>query len=199
MEPTAVKTEMDDSATNAKKGAVQCPKCDKIVTSSSNLKNHMKWIHDLVRDRHMCDMCCKTFSISKDLKNHQMVHTGEKNFPCHICGKRYQTKYYLICHTRIHTGEKPFSCEECGKSFSDRSSFNDHSKRHRSKGFPYRASLTKHLVKNHSSNENLSSVESNMTSENQKVENQSFKLKSIYDPGNLKTVQILNWVPGLLQ
>ena len=130
MELTAVKTEMDDSATNAKKGAFQCPQCDKIVQSSSNLKKHIKWKHDLVRDRHMCDICCKTFAIPKDLKNHQRVHTGEKNFPCHICGKSYQTKDYLIRHTRIHTGEKPFSCDQCGKSFSDPSSFKVHSKQH---------------------------------------------------------------------
>ena len=130
MEPTAVKTEMDDSATNAKKGAFQCPQCDKIVQSSPNLKKHIKWKHDLVRDRHMCDICCKTFAIPKDLKNHQRVHTGEKNFPCHICGKSYQTKDYLIRHTRIHTGEKPFSCDQCGKSFSDPSSFKVHSKQH---------------------------------------------------------------------
>ena len=30
-----------------------------------------------------------------NLNNHQMVHTGEKNFPCHICGKSYNM-YSLI-------------------------------------------------------------------------------------------------------
>ena len=112
-----------------KKKPVQCPQCEKTFHSSNYLKIHIKRIHDLVRD-HMCDVCCKTFATPQDLNNHQIVHTGEKNFPCHICGKSYQTKDYLIIHTRIHTGEKPYFCEQCGKSFADPSSFKAHTKQH---------------------------------------------------------------------
>ena len=77
-----------------KKKTVQCPQCEKTFHSSNYLKIHIKRIHDLVRD-HMCDVCCKTFATPQDLNNHQIVHTGEKNFPCHICGKSYNM-YSLI-------------------------------------------------------------------------------------------------------
>ena len=130
MESIAVKTDIDDSVLNLKKSVFQCSQCDKVVQSSFSLRTHIKWIHEMVRDRHMCEICCKTFAIPKDLRNHQKVHTGERNFPCHICGKGYKTKDYLIRHTRIHTGERPYSCEHCGKSFSDPSSFKGHIKSH---------------------------------------------------------------------
>ena len=112
-----------------KNKTVQCPQCDKTFTTRNYMRVHIKRVHDLVRD-HMCDVCCKTFVTNQDLNNHQIVHTGEKNFPCHICGKSYQTKDYLIIHTRIHTGEKPYFCEQCGKSFADPSSFKAHTKQH---------------------------------------------------------------------
>ena len=206
MEPVAVKTEIDDSATNPKKEVFQCPQCDKVVQSSYNLKTHTKWIHDLVRDRHMCDICCKTFAIPKDLNNHQKVHTGEKNFPCHICGKSYKTKDYLIRHTRIHTGERPFSCDQCGKSFSDPSSFKVHRKRHTDgdSGFPcticgtvlmYEKSLKLHMSIVHQGSEAAEKV---LFTNEFKVD----ALKKVKEIGLVKTSHLLrlpystlrNWI-----
>ena len=129
---------LDGSGTNDKKTGLQCPHCEKTVQSSNHLKTHIKWIHELVKDGHMCDICCKTFAKTGDLRKHQRGHTNEKNFPCHVCGKSFKTKYYLIIHTRIHTGEKPFSCEQCGKTCADPSSFKSHMKQHADgrKSFP---------------------------------------------------------------
>ena len=204
MEAIEVKTEID-SVQDLKKVAFQCSQCDKVVQSSSNLKTHMKWIHELVRDRHICEVCCKTFAIAKDLKNHQMVHTGERNFPCHICGKSYQKKDYLIRHTRIHTGEKPYSCEHCGKSFSDPSSFKGHTRSHTDtfacsicgKVLLYEKSLKLHL-KVHQRLEENGEGKKQLFSNEVKVE----ALKKVNEIGLMKTSVLMkiqqsslrNWV-----
>ena len=201
MEPIAIKTEIDDSVLSQKKSVFQCHQCDKVVQSSTNLKTHMKWIHELVRDRPMCEICCKTFAIPKDLKNHQKVHTGEKNFPCHICGKGYKTKDYLIRHTRIHTGERPYSCEHCGKSFGDPSSFKGHTKSHTDthvcsicdKVLLYEKSLKLHmnvhqrLKKN---NENKTECYSNVF--------QDEALKKVKEIGLVKTSDLMKIPPSTL-
>ena len=143
--------------TNDKKSGSQCPHCDKTVQSSNHLKTHIKWIHELAKDSHICDICSKTFAKTGHLRQHQRGHIKEKNFPCHVCGKGFKTKYYLIIHTRIHTGEKPFSCEQCGKTCGDPSSFKSHTKQHADdrKTFPcdkcgkvlkYKITLKHHMI-----------------------------------------------------
>ena len=96
-----------------KKKTVQCPQCEKTFHSSNYLKIHIKRIHDLVRD-HMCDVCCKTFATPQDLNNHQIVHTGEKNFPCHICGQFIRGSQNLNVHLRVTHSNVKFKCPEPG-------------------------------------------------------------------------------------
>ena len=156
MDIPALPLNVKNTAPTVKSG-IQCPQCDKTVISSTHLKTHIKWVHDLVKDTHMCDYCCKTFSKPGDLRNHQRGHSTEKNFPCHACGKSFKTKYYLVVHTRLHTGEKPFSCDQCGKATSDPSSFKAHMKQHEDgrEGFPcsqcgkvlkYEMTLKRHIA-----------------------------------------------------
>ena len=202
MEPIAIKTDIDDSVLSQKKSAFQCSQCDKVVQSSTNLKTHIRWIHELVRDRPMCEICCKTFAIPKDLKNHQKVHTGEKNFRCHICGKCYKTKDYLIRHTRIHTGERPYSCEHCGKSFSDPSSFKGHKKSHTDtyacsicdKVLLYKKSLKLHMNVHQRLEENIEN-EKEFYSNVIKVE----ALKNVKEIGLIKTSHLMRIPPSTVQ
>ena len=107
----------------------ECLQCGKVFTRKIDLKNHVKHVHDKIRE-HICEVCAKGFATSSDLNTHKRTHTGEKNFPCHICGQSYSSKQYLIIHTRQHTGEKPHSCEECGKAFADPSALKNHQKQH---------------------------------------------------------------------
>ena len=111
------------------KTAPLCVHCGKLFTNNTDMRNHIKAVHDKIRDV-ICDICAKGFPSKSALSIHRMGHTGEKNFPCHICGQSYKTKHYLIIHTRLHTGEKPHCCEECGKAFADPSALKNHQKQH---------------------------------------------------------------------
>jgi len=114
---------------DAKTSVLQCVHCGKMFTYQSDLKIHIKAVHDQIRD-HVCEICAKGFLTSSALNMHKLTHTGEKKFPCHICGKAFRSKDYLIQHTRQHTGEKPHSCEICGKAFAYPSALSNHRKQH---------------------------------------------------------------------
>ena len=128
-EEAAVKMNKSSCSGEIFKHAPQCVQCGKLFTNNTDMKNHVKAVHDKIRDI-ICDICAKGFPSKSALNIHRMGHTGEKNFPCHICGQSYKTKHYLIIHTRLHTGEKPHCCEECGKAFADPSALKNHQKQH---------------------------------------------------------------------
>ena len=95
-----------------------------------------------------CCYCQKPLPSPSALREHELIHTGEKPFSCEVCGKGFtrkrNKKAHMIMHLewillisplplviedivwyggRIHSGkvrtrEKPFSCEVCGKGFT---------------------------------------------------------------------------------
>lgn len=77
---------------------------------------------------HHCQVCKKTFSRSSLLKQHSVIHMGNKRFKfrCEVCGKMFRTRSHLRDHTRIHTGERPFKCHICEKAFKQSSDLKKH-------------------------------------------------------------------------
>ncbi|XP_067287859.1 zinc finger protein OZF-like [Pseudorasbora parva] len=64
-----------------------------------------------------CKICDRPFKRLKSMKNHMLLHQGDRNYPCKFCGRRFYKSWHLAEHLRIHTGEKPFKCNKCGKGF----------------------------------------------------------------------------------
>lgn len=61
---------------------------------------------------HHCEVCNKTFSRSSLLKQHSVIHMGNKRFKfrCEVCGKMFRTRSHLRDHMRIHTGMFTLAC-----------------------------------------------------------------------------------------
>ena len=76
-----------------------------------------------------CDFCQKQFVKSASLKEHRVVHTGERPYPCDFCGQRFTQRGSLLTHKRRHTGGKPYSCSQCGKRFRYAALLKAHAKR----------------------------------------------------------------------
>lgn len=72
--------------------------------------------------------CGKSFADNAHLRDHTVVHTGEKNLSCSVCGKTFARLSTLHDHQRVHTGEKPYACSapDCFKRYSSRAALRFH-------------------------------------------------------------------------
>jgi len=79
--------------------------------------------------RSSCDSCGKFFTRLSDLRRHmRTVHEdGPRTFQCEICHASFKQKWHLNTHVQgIHSGEKPFGCEECELTFARKSDLSKH-------------------------------------------------------------------------
>ena len=60
------------------------------------------------------------------LKEHEIIHIGEKPFSCTHCNYGFANEMRLKEHEIIHTGEKPFSCTHCNYKFANEVSLKEH-------------------------------------------------------------------------
>ena len=65
-----------------------------------------------------CPFCSKIMKIAQNMKNHILIHTGEKLFACQHCGKSFNQESNLKRHIMlVHTDVRPFVCNDCGETF----------------------------------------------------------------------------------
>uniref|UniRef100_A0A1B0DQD7 C2H2-type domain-containing protein n=1 Tax=Phlebotomus papatasi TaxID=29031 RepID=A0A1B0DQD7_PHLPP len=116
-----------------------CEFCPYTTIHRMQIGRHVKIVHQGVRN-YQCPHCKKALSSSIGLKNHIMIHTGEKpracndrrgnlkqhvntvhqgikNHHCTICNKSFGTTRSLKNHLMLHTGERPYACTKCPKGF----------------------------------------------------------------------------------
>ena len=126
-----------------KRPGVACEKCGKLFQSAANLREHMQLVHekrsldvkctecDMIfinrqnRNRHLnqmhypdkfrCKTCQRSYGNAHQLRRHDLVHSGERNFSCdeEDCDRKFKRKQDLLDHKRVHTGEKSFACQYC--------------------------------------------------------------------------------------
>ena len=60
------------------------------------------------------------------LKQHVLVHTGEKPYLCSQCDNTFSTERDLKQHLLTHTGDEAYHCTYCEKSFSTNSNLKKH-------------------------------------------------------------------------
>ncbi|XP_021702977.1 zinc finger protein 664 [Aedes aegypti] len=102
--------------------------CHVCHKSFSDLRQHML-LHDGEKP-YKCDICSKSFFNASTLKTHYRVHSDENPFRCTTCTKVFDNARSLELHYRTHTGERPYCCDVCLKKFSCSSNLKRHRKLH---------------------------------------------------------------------
>ena len=116
--PTEEKINLPESLlkTDSVFKANTCELCFKNFTRKTTLKQHML-IHAGEKP-YACGVCTSRFADSSSLRRHMLVHTGEKPYKCSVCLKCFRHLGVLQKHKLIHTGERPFECQVCSKTFA---------------------------------------------------------------------------------
>uniref|UniRef100_A0A2M4BLI9 Putative sequence-specific dna binding transcription factor n=1 Tax=Anopheles marajoara TaxID=58244 RepID=A0A2M4BLI9_9DIPT len=106
----------------------ECHVCHKSFHESTALRQHML-VHTGEKP-YKCDICSKSFYNASTLKTHQRIHSDQNPYRCAICTKMFDNARSLELHHRTHTGEKPYACDVCLKKFSCSSNLKRHRKLH---------------------------------------------------------------------
>eukprot|EP00092_Neocalanus_flemingeri_P096364 GFUD01122669.1.p1 GENE.GFUD01122669.1~~GFUD01122669.1.p1 ORF type:complete len:318 (-),score=67.33 GFUD01122669.1:126-1079(-) len=67
-----------------------------------------------------------------EIATNSKKQTKTKDFTCDVCEKQYASNYSLKQHHLLHTGEKPHKCEQCVASFARKGYLTKHAMTHNS-------------------------------------------------------------------
>ena len=108
----------------------KCDQCHYTATQSNHVKQHIKDVHDRIKD-HKCEFCAYATARKSNLKAHMMsVHKmGEKKFKCLHCPHKTYRKSELMSHIKgVHDNIRDHKCEDCGYAFTNKCNLNKHRK-----------------------------------------------------------------------
>uniref|UniRef100_A0A182J0S3 Protein krueppel n=1 Tax=Anopheles atroparvus TaxID=41427 RepID=A0A182J0S3_ANOAO len=109
-------------------GQHECHVCHKSFPDTAALRQHM--LLHAGEKPYKCDICSKSFFNASTLKTHQRIHSDQNPYRCGTCTKMFDNARSLELHHRTHTGEKPYACDVCLKKFSCSSNLKRHRKLH---------------------------------------------------------------------
>ncbi|XP_039762820.1 zinc finger protein 354B-like isoform X3 [Pararge aegeria] len=81
----------------------KCPVCDKALATARCVTRHVRRAHHGVKENardKICQTCGKGFTCTKSLREHEMIHTGERPLSCDICARTFRQKACLYTHKR---------------------------------------------------------------------------------------------------
>ncbi|XP_069596229.1 zinc finger protein 408 isoform X2 [Ranitomeya imitator] len=98
-----------------------CEDCGKSFARRPTLRIHRKKYctprTNETKPALQCGVCDKQLANVCSLRNHMLIHTGEKPYTCTECGGTFRHRGSLRIHRRLHTGERPYKCQYCGDAF----------------------------------------------------------------------------------
>ncbi len=127
-------------------GEFPCSVCNRVFEKKTNMRSHMKRVHqrqpmgrscpvckqtlDCVDDktyiRHVekcknirthCPNCPYSSVVSANMRRHMKIHRGE-GYSCEVCGKMFPTRQRCDVHSLTHTKNRPrINCEHCDNDF----------------------------------------------------------------------------------
>ena len=114
-----------------RKPVYSCSLCNKQLSNKytmiHHLQNHVGHRHP--QNRHVCDVCGVSFSISAHLARHvQRKHGPPRSYECTVCNSKHmsvknQKQCIIKCGGKLHL---PFVCQFCGKGFARRTNLKCH-------------------------------------------------------------------------
>ncbi|XP_074637505.1 uncharacterized protein LOC141895557 isoform X2 [Acropora palmata] len=129
--------QQNSSEQNSPEGSVHhCQVCKKTFSRSSLLKQHSVIHMGNKRFKFRCEVCSKMFRTRSHLRDHTRIHTGERPFKCHICEKAFKQSSDLKKHINLHTGANQFKCEECNMEFRRADALRKHKLGHKMGNMP---------------------------------------------------------------
>ncbi|CAH0602499.1 unnamed protein product [Chrysodeixis includens] len=81
----------------------KCPICGKALATQRCITRHVRRAHDGVKERvrdQICQQCGRAFGDKKTLREHELIHTGERPLSCEICGCTFRQSASLYTHRR---------------------------------------------------------------------------------------------------
>lgn len=102
---------------------------DNAKTPKEKKKREKRTQEDLYQS---CEICNEII-LQKKMKDHMVMHTGEKSFICEICGQAYAKNSNLYRHKITHREVKPFQCSFCPAQFCRKKDFTYHVNSHKGK------------------------------------------------------------------
>ncbi|XP_049623673.1 zinc finger X-chromosomal protein-like [Suncus etruscus] len=111
----------------------QCQYCEYRSADSSNLKTHVKTKHSK-EISFKCDICLLTFSDTKEVQQHALIHQESKTYQCLHCDHKSSNSSDLKRHViSVHTKDYPHKCDMCDKGFHRPSELKKHVDAHKGK------------------------------------------------------------------
>ncbi|XP_065207343.1 zinc finger protein 142-like [Planococcus citri] len=103
-----------------------CDLCKRHFSSKSNLKEHMKMIHDGIKP-FKCPTCGRKFYKKKDLEHHLTLYDLGDHVKCSFCDKSFHFDVNRIKHEEVHQGKGDgFGCAHCDKVYFDKVAITRH-------------------------------------------------------------------------
>lgn len=96
----------------------------------SVLQSQLPAVNQMLRGRHTCQVCFKSFTSPCKLTQHSYSHTGEKPFVCKHCSKAFSSKFKLVRHVLIHSDQRQYRCTICDRTFHRKDHLKNHAKVH---------------------------------------------------------------------
>lgn len=116
-----------------------CLVCSHMFPSQKQLALHSA-THDLNEEEQemyddpvrnlTCEFCGRVLSTKSTLREHIMIHTGEKPHECLLCGAHFRHKANLVVHVNSHAVVSTYKCKKCNKAFTKKLEFEKHLKIH---------------------------------------------------------------------